>query len=114
MHGGDVVGMVFFLVTGIVIVTFIYFRSREKQMMIEKGLSYEQMVELLRTKRDPYLLLKLGVLTLFVGLGLGAGFLFSNWTGYEEWIPFSIVTMTGLGFVGAFLLTRKLKNGNGN
>ncbi len=114
MHGGDVVGMVFFLVTGIVIVTFIYFRSREKQMMIEKGLSYEQMVELLRTKRDPYLLLKLGVLTLFVGLGLGAGFLFSNWTGYEEWIPFCIVTMTGLGFVGGFLLTRKLKNGNGN
>lgn len=114
MHGGDVVGMVFFLVTGIVIVTFIYFRSREKQMMIEKGLSYEQMVELLRTKRDPFLLLKLGVLTIFVGLGLGAGFLFSNWTGYEEWIPFSIVTMTGLGFLVGFLLTRKLKNGNGN
>ncbi len=112
MHGGDVLGMVFFLVIGIVIVTFIFFRSREKQMMIEKGLSYEQMVELLRTKRDPYLLLKLGVLTLFVGLGLGAGFLFSNWTGYEEWIPFCIVTMTGLGFVGAFLLTRKMKNGN--
>ncbi len=114
MHGGDIVGMVFFLATGIVIVTYIYFRSKEKQMMIEKGLSYEQMVELLRTKRDPFLLLKLGVLTLFVGLGLGAGFLFSNWTGYEEWIPFCIVTMTGLGFVGGFLLTRKLKNGNGN
>ena len=114
MHGGDIVGMVFFLATGIVIVTYIYFRSKEKQMMIEKGLSYEQMVELLRTKRDPFLLLKLGVLTLSVGLGLGAGFLFSNWTGYEEWIPFCIVTMTGLGFVGGFLLTRKLKNGNGN
>ncbi|MBI5731518.1 MAG: hypothetical protein HY963_10340 [Ignavibacteriales bacterium] len=112
MHGGDVLGMVFFLVIGIVIVTFIFFRSREKQMMIEKGLSYEQMVELLRTKRDPYLLLKLGVLTLFVGLGLGAGFLFSNWTGYEEWIPFFIVTMTGLGFLAGFLLTRKMKNGN--
>ncbi len=112
MHGGDILGMVFFLATGIVIVTYIFFRSKEKQMMIEKGLSYEQMVELLRTKRDPYLLLKLGILTIFVGLGLGAGFLFSNWTGYEEWIPFSIVTMTGLGFLVGFLLTRKLKNGN--
>jgi len=114
MHGEQFIPIVMFLVIGIVWVSYIFYRSKEKQMMIEKGLSYEQMVELLRTKRDPFLLLKLGVLTLFVGLGLGAGFLFSNWTGYEEWIPFCIVTMTGLGFVGAFLLTRKLKNGNGN
>jgi hypothetical protein len=114
MHGGDIVGIVFFLITGIVIVTWIFFRSKEKQMMIEKGLSYEQMVELLRTKRDPFLLLKLGILTLFVGLGLGLGFLFNNLTSYEEWIPFWIVTMTGLGFVAGFLVSRKLKNGNGN
>ena len=110
----ELVPIVMFLVVGIVWVSYIFYRSKEKQMMIEKGLSYEQMVELLRTKRDPYILLKLGILTLFVGLGLGAGFLFRNWSGSEEWIPFSIITMTGLGFVAAFLLTRKLKNGNGN
>jgi Na+/melibiose symporter-like transporter len=114
MHGGDVVGMVFFLVTGIVLVSWIFFRSKEKQMMIEKGLSYEQMVELLRTKRDPFLILKLGVLTLFVGFGLGLGFLFNNWTTYEEWIPFWIVTMTGLGFIFGFMISRKMKNGNDN
>ena len=108
----ELIPIIMFLVIGLVLVTYFYFRSKEKQMMIEKGLSYEQMVELLRTKRDPFLLLKLGVLTIFVGLGLGAGFLFSNWTGYEEWIPFSIVTMTGLGFLVGFLLTRKMKNGN--
>ena len=114
MHGGDIVGMVFFLVTGIVLVTFIYFRSREKQLMIEKGLSYEQMVELLRTKRDPHLLLKLGVLTLFVGLGLGAGFLMENLTGYEEWMAFLIVLFCGLGFISAFLISRKFKNDEQN
>jgi len=112
MHGGDFIPIVMFLVIGIIWVSFIFYRSKEKQMMIEKGLSYEQMVELLRTKRDPFLLLKLGVLTIFVGLGLGAGFLFSYWTGYEEWIAFFIITMTGMGFLVGFLLTRKMKNGN--
>lgn len=112
MDGGNIVGIVFFLIVGLVSVTFIYFRSKEKQMMIEKGLSYEQMVELLKTKRDPFLLLKLGLLTLFVGFGLGLGFLFNNLTSYEEWIPFWIVTMTGLGFVAGFIVSRKMKNGN--
>ena len=112
MDGGNIVGIVFFLIVGLVSVTFIYFRSKEKQMMIEKGLSYEQMVELLRTKRDPFLLLKLGLLTLFVGFGLGLGFLFNNLTSYEEWIPFWIVTMTGLGFVAGFIVSRKMKNAN--
>jgi hypothetical protein len=114
MQGGEIVGALFFIITGLVIVTYIYFRSKEKQMMIEKGLSYEQMVELLRTKRDPFIMLKLGLLTLFVGLGLGLGFLFDNLTSYEEWIPFWIVTMTGLGFVAGFVVSRRLKNGNGN
>ena len=114
MSGGDIVGMIFFLVTGIVIVTYIYFRSREKQLMIEKGLSYEQMVELLRTKRDPHLMLKLGVLVLFVGLGLGAGFLMENITGYEEWMAFLIVLFCGMGFIAAFFISHKMKNGDIN
>lgn len=124
MQGGEIVGMIFFLVTGLVIVTYVYYRSKEKQMMIEKGLPYEQMVELLRTKRDPYIMLKLGIIILFVGLGIGLGFLFQNWTygnGTDrwsnhdvegEWMGFWVVAMTGLGFITAFLATRKLKNGS--
>jgi ABC-type Fe3+ transport system permease subunit len=125
----ELIPIIMFLVIGLVLVTYFYFRSKEKQMMIEKGLSYEQMVELLRTKRDPFIMLKLGIIILFVGLGLGLGFLFQQWTGYQvlygtgterwsdyrvhdEWMGFWIVAMTGLGFVTAFLVTRKLKNGN--
>jgi len=125
MHGGDIVGMILFLVTGIVLVSFIFFRSKEKQLMIEKGLSHEQMIELLKSKRDPYNMLKLGIITVFVGLGLGIGFLFEYLTRYavtsgdhfvdyetnEQWMAFWIVLMTGLGFVSAFLITRKLKKG---
>lgn len=119
----ELIPIIMFLVIGLVIVTYVYFRSKEKQMMIEKGLSYEQMVELLRTKRDPFIMLKLGIIILFVGLGIGMGFLFQNWTAtgvdrwgdhdvQGEWMGFWVVAMTGLGFITAFLATRKLKNGN--
>ncbi|MFA7227611.1 MAG: DUF6249 domain-containing protein [Melioribacteraceae bacterium] len=125
----ELIPIIMFLVIGLVIVTYIYYRSKEKQMMIEKGLSIEQIMELLKTKRDPYIMLKLGIIILFVGLGLGIGFLTTQMTSYQivhgtgadrwveygdhdEWMAFWIVAMTGLGFVAAFLFTRKLKNGN--
>ena len=47
--------IVLFLVAGAVFISWIYYRSKEKQMMIEKGMSYEQMVEFLKLKRKLYL-----------------------------------------------------------
>ena len=105
--------IVLFLVIGLVLVTYFYLRSKEKQMMIDKGLSYEQMMDLLKAKSDHLFSLKLGIVIVFFGLGLGLGFLFKGWTYDEEWMAFSIITMTGLGFVVAYFIARKLKNGNG-
>lgn len=97
------------LVVGIIIVTSIYYQSKEKQMMIEKGLSYEQMSEFLKTKRNPYTWLKLGIVITFFGMGLGIGLLIDNYTGVDEWLPFLIFTFTGLGFVLAYLAERKFE-----
>ncbi len=105
--------IVMFLVIGLVLVTFFYFRSREKQLMIEKGLSYEQMMELLKVKTDHLLTLKFGIVVVFFGLGLGLGFLFRGMTYDDDWMGFTIVTFIGLGFVVAYFAARKLKNGNG-
>jgi F0F1-type ATP synthase assembly protein I len=110
MHGEFFIPIVLFLVTGLTIVTWIYFRSKEKQLMIEKGLSYEQMMEFFKTKRDPYMMLKIGIVTLFFGIGLGVGLLIDRYTGVEEWIPFLIISCSGLGFIVAFLITRALEN----
>ena len=104
--------IVLFLVAGIVLVTHLYFRSKEKQMMIDKGLSYEQMMELLKVRVDSFFILKLGIVVVFFGLGLGLGFLFKGWTYDEEWMGFSIITMTGLGFIVAYFVARKIKNNN--
>jgi hypothetical protein len=97
------------LVIGIVVVTGIYFHSKEKQMMIEKGISYEQMVEFLKTKRNPYTWLKFGIVVMFFGIGLGLGLLIRNYSDVEEWVPFMLITFTGLGFVLAYLAERKLE-----
>ena len=113
MHGFEVfIPIVLFLVIGLVLVTFFYFRSKEKQMMMDKGLSYEQMMELLKFKTDHLLTLKFGIIVVFFGLGLGLGYLFKGWTYDEEWMGFTIITMTGLGFVIAYFVARKMKNGD--
>ena len=81
--------------------------------MIDKGLSYEQMMELLKVKTDSLLALKSGIVIMFFGFGLGLGFLFKNWTWNDEWMGFTIITMTGIGFVVAYFIARKVRNENG-
>lgn len=106
------------LVTGLVLVSYFYFRSKEKQTMLDKGLSYEQMMELLRVKTDHLLTLKVGVIIAFFGIGLGIGSIFNNcsynYNDYsdfnENWMAFSIITMTGIGFVVAYFVARQIKN----
>jgi len=97
------------IATGLVLVTWFYFRSKEKQMMIEKGMSYEQMIEFIKSKRDPYTLLKMGIIIIFFGLGLGTGLLIEVYTGVEEWVPFLLFVGTGLGFVLAFIVAKKME-----
>lgn len=98
--------IVMFLVIGIVIVTFIYFRSKERQMLIDKGLSTEDIKLFFEQKRDPYVLLKIGIISIFFGLGLGLGMLSGN---EEVWLPMSIFIFTGAGFVVANILGNKLR-----
>jgi len=98
--------IVMFLAIGIIIVTFIYFRSKERQMLIDKGLSTEDIKLFFEQKRDPYVLLKIGIISIFFGLGLGLGMLSGN---EEVWLPMSIFIFTGGGFVVANILGNKLR-----
>lgn len=96
------------LVIGMVLITYFYFRSRERQMLIEKGLSAEQIKEFFERKRDNLNLMKVGLIVLFFGLGLGFGMMLQDSTGKEYWIPFGLFVMTGIGFVLANLTARKM------
>lgn len=105
----ELIPIILFLVLGLVIITWISFRSRERQMIIEKGLSYEQMQEFFKSRRDKFLFFKLGIVIFFFGLGLGAGLLLQDIYEIDAWVPFLIFTMTGIGFVVAFLWAKKLE-----
>ena len=96
------------LVTGLVLVTFFYFRSRERQMLIDKGLSAESIKEFFEGKKDPFRLLKIGIVTVAFGVSLGFGLWMQDVTYKDYWVPFSIFTITGLGFVLANIMTNKL------
>jgi hypothetical protein len=119
MKGELFVPIVLFLVTGIVIVSFIYYKSKEKQLLIEKGFSPEQILELFKRKIDPYILMKIGIILFFFGLGLGLGMWLEDMNfnhkdyGNDYWIPLCMFTFTGVGFVLASL-TNKLNKGKEN
>ncbi len=108
MHGEFFIPITMFLVIGIVLVTWIYFRSKEKQIMIEKGMNYEQMVEFLKTKRNPYTWLKFGIVVMISGIGIGIGSYFGeNYDNLGGLAALFIISFIGLGFIVAFYVTKK-------
>jgi predicted histidine transporter YuiF (NhaC family) len=106
---GPLTGITITLIVGLVIALFFYFRSKERQMMIEKGLSPEQITELFKSKRNPYTWLKLGVIIVGSGLGIGLGVMAEQADWNDGFISLFIITFIGLGFVGAFFISRKFE-----
>jgi len=97
------------LVIGVILVVYFYLKSKEKQMLIEKGLSAEEIKKFFEEKRDGLGLMKIGIISIFFGLGLGLGLMLQDATTKEYWVPFSLFVGTGIGFVLANILTDKMK-----
>ena len=99
------------LVIGLVMVTAIYLKSREKQMLIEKGSDAQSIKEFFEnkdSKKDPYILMKIGIICFTFGLGLGIGLYLKELTTKDFWVPFMLFTFTGIGFIVANISSRKL------
>jgi purine-cytosine permease-like protein len=101
--------IVFILVTGIIIATYFYFRSRERQILIDKGLSAEDIKQFFESKKDPFRLFKIGIICVAFGIGLGLGLMLQEYTTNDFWIPFLLFTFTGIGFIAANLISNKLE-----
>lgn len=98
------------LVIGVVLIVNFYLQSKEKQMLIEKGLSSEEIKKFFEQKRDGLSLMKIGIISIFFGLGLGFGMMLQDATSKEYWIPFLLFVATGIGFVTANVVADKMKN----
>ena len=108
--------IVMFLVIGLITVTYFYLRSKERQMLIEKNLDAQTIKEYFNQKRkmSPYTLLKIGVRCIAFGVALGLGLMLEDITYKEFWVPFSLFTVTGAGFVIANLVSLKLEKKDEN
>jgi putative Mn2+ efflux pump MntP len=112
---GVFIPIVFFLVVGLILVTAFYFRSRERQMLIDKGLDTQSIKEFFERKRGsghPYLLMQLGIIILAFGIGLGFGMMLQDYTYEDYWIVLFMFSFTGIGFIVANVVTQKLQNKN--
>lgn len=101
--------IVMFLVIGAVSMSYLYFRYRERQMLIEKGLSAEE-IKLFVTARpgNKYLMTQIGIVSIFLGLGIGIGMLLEDITFKEYWTVLTIFGFTGAGFIIANIIGRRL------
>lgn len=95
------------IATALILITAFYFKSREKQLLIEKGLGADQIKEFFESKKDPNGLLKFGVIIFAFGLGLGLGIMMHDATSKDFWVPLLLFTFTGLGFIGSGFIARK-------
>lgn len=100
------------LVIGIVLVSYFFFRSRERQLLIEKGMDAQSIKEFFHSKKDPLRLLKIGIVTISFGLGLGIGIILNDVTSKEYWVPLFLFVLTGTGFILANVVSRKLEKEN--
>ncbi|MFO7445506.1 MAG: DUF6249 domain-containing protein [Ignavibacteriaceae bacterium] len=100
--------MVFALVVGLSFVSYSYLKSRERQMLIEKGLSAEDIKKFFEQKKDPYTMMKIGIISVGFGTGLGIGLILQDYTYQDYWVPFSLFVITGFGFIAANLVASKL------
>ena len=101
--------IVMFLIIGLIAVVFIYYKSKEKQLLIEKGLSAEDIKKFFESKRDPFLLLKIGIISIFFGISLGLGIGLQDNSHKDYWVPLMLFVFTGIGFVIANLVGNKLR-----
>jgi uncharacterized membrane-anchored protein YhcB (DUF1043 family) len=100
------------LVIGVVLVVVFYLKSKEKQMLIEKGLSSEEIKKFFEQKSDGLGLMKIGIISIFFGLGLGFGMMLEDWSCKDYWIPLMLFVGTGIGFVLANVISNKLRQKN--
>ena len=104
--------IILILVVGVILVAYFYLKSKEKQMLIEKGLSAEEIKKFFEQKSDGLILMKIGIISILFGLGLGLGMMLEDVYGKDYWIPLFIFVGTGIGFVLANVIADKLKKKN--
>ena len=99
-----------FLVIGAVLISYFYFENKTKQILINKGFTAEEIKEILFKKSEGSKnnLLKIGIICIGFGFGLGFGLILEDFSGKGHFIPMFIFVFTGIGFILANHFGKKL------
>jgi intracellular septation protein A len=109
---GVFVPIVLFIVIGIVLVSSSFFNFNTRKLLVEKGLDVQSIKEFLENRKDPYILMKIGIISVAFGIGLGLGMMLQDYTDKDYWVPFALFTVTGIGFVAANIAGRIMLSKN--
>ncbi len=103
-----IVGIIFFTIS-VVISLLIYYRSRERQMLIEKNLDPSQIKDFYQRKKiNSTIWLKLGIISIAFGIGLAVGnILYEIYPNSEYLIAFGIFIFTGIGSIISYFVSKK-------
>lgn len=98
------------LIIGVIVSLSIYFRNREKQMLLEKGLSPDEMIKLLNEKKqkDPNAWLKAGVLIIFFGIACSTAAYLGEEHENGALAALSFFFFTGIGCVANYFVSKKV------
>lgn len=100
----SMIPIVLFLVTGIILVSIFYYRFKERQSLIEKDYTAEDLAKLFNEpekekRRGMNPMIPVGIISIFFGLGIGLGIYLEQQTHGDYFIPLFLFTFTGVGFV---------------
>ncbi|MGA7720350.1 MAG: DUF6249 domain-containing protein [Ignavibacteriaceae bacterium] len=109
---GVFIPIILFIVIGIVFVSSGFFNFSIRKLLVEKGLDVQSIKEFLENRRDPYILMKIGIIAIAFGIGLGLGMMLQDYTDKDYWVPFALFTITGIGFVAANIAGRIMLSKN--
>ena len=107
---GVFIPIIAIIVSGLVIVTHIYFTSKEKQMLIDKGSTPEELKLYFQKKSDSNLFLRAGIVFVFIGLGIAAGRMVEDMTTKEFYVPVFIISFFGIGLILSHFITNRQQN----
>lgn len=106
--------IILFIVVGAVIITALYLRSREREMILSKDYTAEEIKALLAPgEKKKGGLIVVGILTLSFGLGMIVGTLLKNATGQNDFVPFTMFIFVGAGLITSYYIREKLNKKEG-
>lgn len=87
------------IASSVVAITYIYLTSKEKQMLIQRGVETEKIKDLYIRQRDGFIISRIGFLLVGIGMGIGFGQFFADITNQDAMMPFTILVCSGTSLI---------------